>query len=114
MGRAALTEFAFSYRHESSECRLSSRASSAGIEPTFFFSVHNADHSVGRYDGVQLSMRISPDRVRRADLVTAEVLATEILDEIYSHGEPQRRKPSEADRTRLGTSLETWIRENRQ
>ena len=105
-----LTNFAFSYHHESSECCLSARNVDGRV--FFHFTVRGAGQRAGREDGV-LTTRVSVARIVRDDVVDARTLAAEILLDAYSHGEPQRRKPGPADENLLRESLIAWIRRNR-
>jgi len=106
-----LTAFMFCYPHENTECQLSTRNVDARV--FFYFAICGAGRIAGRED-IALTTQVSVPRIIRTDLVEPQALAAELLLEIYSHGEPQRRKPSTEDRDLLLQSLIMWICENRR
>ena|SRR5579871_2382080 len=106
----SLTDFKFSYQHETSTCRLSTR--NLDTEVYFYLAIDGPGCGKGRRD-IALSTRVSVGRIVRKDIVDAVSLARELFVDIYSHGEPQRRKPQDGEGDRLVESLVAWIRRNR-
>lgn len=105
-----LTEFQFSYHHETARCLLSTR--NIGSKTYFYFEIEGKGRGRGRRD-IALTTLVSPGRILGEEGSDPVSLATELLRDIYSHGEPQRRKPSDQESDLLLESLVVWIRRNR-
>ena len=105
-----LTEFQFSYHHENTQCLLSTR--NVGVETHFYFEMEGKGRGRGRRD-IALTTRVSPARILCQDGAAPVSLATELLGDVYSHGEPQRRKPADRESDLLLESLVAWIKRNR-
>lgn len=106
-----MSTFAFSYLHERSECRLVSRNVAERVD--LHFVVGEAATPPAHAD-IALTTRVCIPRIVHVESVDVQALAAEMIDDIFSHGEPRRRKPGARDRERLHVALSTWIRLNRR
>ena len=106
----SLTDFTFSYPHETTTCQLSTR--NFDTQVCFYLAIDGPGRGKGRRD-IALTTRVSVGRIVRKDIVDAASLARELFEDIYSHGEPQRRKPQDGDSDCLVEALVAWIRRNR-
>jgi hypothetical protein len=74
-----LSEFAFSYRHETAECQLSTR--NVGLDVYFYFAIDGPGRGQGHRDSA-LTTRVSTTRILRKDVVDSVALATQLLVDI--------------------------------